>query len=47
MNYKKQKLDLKLHIFVPVFNRSKVTQIFIENILKQTFDNFALYYSYV
>ena len=43
MNYKNDKLDFKLHIFVPVFNRSKVTKKFIENVLQQTFENFALY----
>ena len=40
---KVDKCNLKIHIFVPVFNRSKITKRFIENIHKQSFTNFNLY----
>ena len=43
MNYENKKFNSKLYIFVPVFNRSNLTKLFIENIIKQSFENFILY----
>ena len=40
---KVNKNNFKLHVFVPVFNRRKLTKKFIENMLEQTFSNFNLY----